>query len=57
MSHKVCIQYQTKNNNLRAKIQTIKDDIEYKIKHVMPHLLPNEKALIYGKKRKQIMKD
>ena len=50
--HKVCIQYQTKYNNLLSHICTIKDDIEYKMKHVMPQLLPNEKALIYGKETK-----
>ena len=47
--HKVCIQYQSKYNNLLSQIQTIKNDIEYKIKHVMPRLLPNKKALVYGK--------
>ena len=47
--HKVCIQYQTKYNNLLEQIRTIKGDIEYKIKYVMPQLLPNEKALIYSK--------
>ena len=50
--HKVCIQYQTKYNNLIEQIRTIKWDIEYKIKYVMPWLLPNEKALIYGKEMK-----
>ena len=50
--HKVCIQYQTKYNNLLEQIRTIKRDIEYKIKNVMPRLLPNEKALIYGKETK-----
>ena len=34
--HKVCIQYQTKYNNLIEQIRTIKRDIEYKIKYVMP---------------------
>ena len=47
--HKVCIQYQSKYNNLLSQIRTIKNDIEYKIKHVMPRLLPNEKALVYRK--------
>ena len=47
--YKVCIQYQSKYNNLLSQIRTIKNDIEYKIKHVMPRLLPNEKALVYGK--------
>ena len=47
--HKVCIQYQSKYNNLLSQIRTIKNDIEYKIKHVMPRLLPNKKALVYGK--------
>ena len=50
--HKVCIQYQTKYNNLLEQIRTIKRDIEYKIKYVMPWLLPNKKALIYGKEMK-----
>ena len=50
--HKVCIQYQTKYNNLIEHILTIKRDIEYKIKYVMPRLLPNKKALIYGKEMK-----
>ena len=50
--HKICIQYQTKYNNLIEQIRTIKRDIEYKIKYVMPRLLPNEKALIYGKETK-----
>ena len=50
--HKVCIQYQTKYNNLLAHIRTIRGDIEYKIKHVMPRLLPNERALLYGKRTK-----
>ena len=50
--HKVYIQYQTKYNNLLEQIQTIKGDIEYKIKYVMPRLQPNEKALIYGKEMK-----
>ena len=50
--HKVCIQYQTKYNNLIEHIRTIKWDIEYKIKYVMPQLLPNKKALIYGKEMK-----
>ena len=40
--HKVCIQYQTKYNNLLLHIRQIHGDIEYKIKHVMPKLLPNE---------------
>ena len=43
------IQYQSKYNNLLSQIRTIKNDIEYKIKHVMPRLIPNEKALVYGK--------
>ena len=50
--HKVCIQYQTKYNNLLHQIQTLKDDIVYKIKTVMPRLLPNEHALLYGKQTK-----
>ena len=50
--HKVCIQYQTKHNNLLEQIHTIKRDIEHKIKYVMPQLLPNKKALIYGKEMK-----
>ena len=47
--HKVCIQYQSKYNNLLSQIRTLKNDIKYKIKHIMPRLLPNEKALVYGK--------
>ena len=47
--HKVCIQYQSKYNKLLSQIRIIKNDIKYKIKHVMPRLLPNEKALVYGK--------
>ena len=47
--HKVCIQYQSKYNNLLSQIRTSKNDIEYKIKHVMPRLLPNKKALVYRK--------
>ena len=33
---KVCIQYQSKYNNLLPQIRTIKNDIKYKIKQVMP---------------------
>ena len=40
--HKECIQYQSKYNNLLSQIRTLKNDIEYKIKHVVPRLLPNE---------------
>ena len=47
--HKVCIQYQSKYDNLLSQIRTLKNDIEYEIKHIMPRLLPNEKALVYGK--------
>ena len=50
--HKAYIQCQTKYNNLFPHIHTIKDDIEYKIKHVMPRLVPNKTALIYGKETK-----
>ena len=50
--HKVYIQYQTKYNYLIEQIHTTKWDIEYKIKYVMPRLLPNEKTLIYGKETK-----
>ena len=50
--HKLCIPYQTKYNILLEEICTIKWDIEYKIKYVMPWLLPNKKVLIYGKETK-----
>ena len=42
----------TKYNKLLEQIRTIRRDIEYKIKHVIPRLLSNEKALIYGKEMK-----
>ena len=41
-----------KYNDLSEQIHTIRWDIEYKIKYVMSWLLPNEKALIYGKEMK-----
>ena len=39
-------------NQIVAHIRQIRGDIEYKIKHVMPRLLPNEQALLYGKQTK-----
>ena len=50
--HKVCIQYKAKYDNLFKHIDTLKQNIAYKIQTVMPHLLPNERALLYGKARK-----
>ena len=50
--HKVCIQYKTKYDNLLKHIDTLKQNIAYKIQTVMPHLLPNERALLYGKATK-----
>ena len=50
LHHKVCIQYQAKYNNLLSQIRTLKNDIEYKIKHIMPRLLPNDMPLYMEKK-------
>ena len=50
--HKVCIQYKTKYDNLLKHIDTLKQNIAYKIQTVMPLLLPNERALLYGKATK-----
>ncbi|MCG8623174.1 MAG: hypothetical protein MJE68_14410, partial [Proteobacteria bacterium] len=47
--HKVCIQYERKYNNLLRQIRNVKEDIIYKIRTVMPRLLPNERALLFGK--------
>ena len=45
----VCNQYKNKYIKLLEKIQTIKRNITYKIEKVMPRLMPNENAIIYGK--------
>ena len=50
--HKVCIQYKAKCDNLLKHIDTLKQNIAYKIQMVMPRLLPNEHALLYGKATK-----
>ena len=45
----VCNQYKTKYVKLLDSIERIKRNITYKIKKVMPRLMPNENAIIYGK--------
>ena len=45
----VCNQYKTKYIKLLERIETIKQNITYKIEKVMPRLMPNENAIIYGK--------
>ena len=45
----VCNQYKHKYVKLLEGIETIKRNITYKIKKVMPRLMPNENAIIYGK--------
>ena len=50
--HKVCIQYKAKYDNLLKHIDMLKQNIAYKIQMVMPRLLPNECALLYGKATK-----
>ena len=50
--HKVCIQYKSKYDKLLQQIDTVKNDIIYKIEQVMPRLLPNEQALLYQKQTK-----
>ena len=45
----VCNQYKTKYIKLLEGIETIKRNITYKIEKVMPRLMPNENAIIYGK--------
>ena len=45
----VCNQYKNKYVKLLECIETIKRNITYKIEKVMPRLMPNENAIIYGK--------
>ena len=45
----VCNQYKTKYIKLLERIETIKQNITYKIEKVMPRLMPNKNAIIYGK--------
>ena len=45
----VCNQYKHKYVKLLERIETIKRNITYKIKKVMPRLMPNENAILYGK--------
>ena len=45
----VCNQYKTKYIKLLERIETIKRNITYKIEKVMPRLMPNENAILYGK--------
>ena len=48
----VCNQYKNKYAKLIERIATIKQNITYKIEKVMPRLMPNENAIIYGKEHK-----
>ena len=45
----VCNQYKNKYIKLIERIETIKRNITYKIEKVMPRLMPNENAVLYGK--------
>ena len=45
----VCNQYKTNYIKLLERIETIKRNITYKIEKVMPRLMPNENAILYGK--------
>ena len=45
----VCTQYKRKYRKLLKRIETMKCKIMYKIEKVMPRLLPNERAVLYGK--------
>ena len=45
----VCNQYKRKYSKLLDRIATIKQNITYKIQKVMPRLMPNENAILYGK--------
>ena len=45
----VCNQYKNKYIKLLEHIETIKRNITYKIEKVMPRLMPNENAVLYGK--------
>ena len=46
----VCNQYRNKYVKLLERIETIKRNITYKIKKVMPRLMPNENAIYIAKK-------
>ena len=48
----VCNPYKNKYVKLLEQIETIKQNITYKIKKVMPRLMPNKNAIIYGKETK-----
>ena len=48
----VCNEYKVKYAKLFQRIETIKKNITYKIEKVMPRLMPNESAIIYGKDTK-----
>ena len=48
----VCNEYKLKYAKLLQRIETIKKNITYKIEKVMPRLMPNENAIIYGKETK-----
>ena len=45
----VCNQYRNKYVKLLERIEMIKRNITYKIEKVMPRLMPNENAILYGK--------
>ena len=45
----VCNKYKHKYVKLLERIETIKRNITYKIEKVMPRLMPNENAILYGK--------
>ena len=45
----ICTQYKKKYTKLLERIATIKQNITYKIEKLMPRLMPNENAIIYGK--------
>ena len=49
----VCNQYKYKYMKLLERIKTIKHNITYKIEKVMPRLIPNEKAITYGKETQE----
>ena len=45
----VCNQYRNKYVKLLERIEMLKQNITYKIEKVMPRLMPNENAILYGK--------
>ena len=53
----VCNQYKNKYIKLLERIETIKRNITYKIEKVMPRLMPNENAIIYGKETQSEVPD